>query len=43
VAVQDRHLKPAGGGQVVAIGHDFRMLADDGQLRGVTGVLLSVS
>ena len=33
------HLKPVGGEDVVAIGHDFGVVAEDGRLRSVTGFL----
>lgn len=33
------HLKPAGGGDTMAVGIDFGTLADDGRLRSVTGFL----
>jgi ketosteroid isomerase-like protein len=33
------HLEPAAGGDVVAIGHDFATIADDGRLRTVVGFL----
>jgi SnoaL-like domain len=33
------HLKPDAGGEAVAIGSDFGVVADDGRLRSVTGFL----
>jgi hypothetical protein len=33
------HLKPEAGGDAVAIGSDFAVVADDGRLRSVTGFL----
>ena len=33
------HLKPVAGGDAVAIGSDFAVVADDGRLRSVTGFL----
>jgi SnoaL-like protein len=33
------HLKPDAGGDAVAIGSDFGVVADDGRLRSVTGFL----
>jgi hypothetical protein len=33
------HLKPVDGDDVVAIGHDFGVVADDGRLISVTGFL----
>jgi hypothetical protein len=33
------HLKPTDGDDVVAVGHDFGVIADDGRLRSVTGFL----
>src|SRR5262245_66499343 len=33
------HLKPVTGGDAVAIGSDFAVVADDGRLRNVTGFL----
>jgi hypothetical protein len=33
------HLVPSGGGDVVAVGHDFGTLAADGRLRSVVGFL----
>jgi hypothetical protein len=33
------HLKPVAGGDAVAIGLDFGVVADDGRLRSVTGFL----
>jgi SnoaL-like domain len=37
------HLKPTDGGDVVAIGHDFGVVADDGRLSSVTGFLEPVA
>jgi hypothetical protein len=36
------HLKPAAGGDTVAVGIDFGVVADDGRLRSVTGFLEQV-
>ena len=33
------HLRPADGGDTLAVGQDFGVLADDGRLRSVTGFL----
>jgi hypothetical protein len=33
------HLKPDGSDDVVAVGHDFGVVAEDGRLRSVTGFL----
>jgi SnoaL-like protein len=33
------HLRPAAGGDTVAVGHDFAILAEDGRLASVTGFL----
>ena len=33
------HLKPTNGDDVVAVGHDFGVVADDGRLSSVTGFL----
>jgi hypothetical protein len=33
------HLKPVDGDDVVAVGHDFGVVAEDGRLRSVTGFL----
>jgi hypothetical protein len=37
------HLKPAAGGDTVAVGIDFGVLAEDGRLRSVTGFLENVA
>jgi hypothetical protein len=37
------HLKPVDGEDVVAIGHDFGVVADDGRLSSVTGFLEQVA
>jgi hypothetical protein len=37
------HLKPTDGDDVVAIGHDFGVVADDGRLSSVTGFLEPVA
>jgi hypothetical protein len=33
------HLKPESGGDTVAVGIDFGVIAEDGRLRSVTGFL----
>jgi hypothetical protein len=37
------HLKPAAGGDSIAIGTDFGIVAEDGRLRSVTGFLEPVA